>query len=505
MNNTKKRLTLKQRKLLNAAVIVVAVLIIAGVNVLANVLVDRFPTLEADVTSTGAYSLNATTEEYLKYMETEIKVTVLMTEDTFMNKTDDYGSNSYYYQVGRLLKEMSVYENFNLEFKDISAASASKLSSQYPDVDWTSTENLILVECGEKYKMLTLTDVFSFSEEYAYYYGMNVISGQSIEQCMLTTIQKLTATDTLKIALSTGNGEFLNQQSEVYSSYANLKELLEDNAYEVVEFNLLTEELTDDIDAILMLAPSVDITDEQSEKINDWLVNGGEYCKTFFYVPYDYIDSTENMDLLLEQWGMKVKNGYIYENDLTMALSGSSTPQLTSIVNYADDTFTADLKSTALPLIMPYSMGIEITDDSMASAMLTSSDTADLLLLDESVEEAVFEESTGEALNYAAVSTKGNDDLSKASNFVVWGSYDALSASAVASTNFNNAAYFVNVFNQTLGNEAETIVIDSVALSVESLTVSSAQQVAVFVIFVVIVPLAVFAVGIVVWIRRKNR
>lgn len=505
MNNTKKRLTLKQRKLLNAAIVVVAVLIIVGVNILATVLVDRFPTLETDVTSTGAYSLNATTEEYLKYMEDEVTVSVLMTEENFVSQTDDYGSSSYYYQVDKLLKEMSVYENFNLEFKDISAASASKLSSQYPDIDWTSADNLILVECGDKYKMLTVTDVFSYSEDYAYYYGMNVISGQSIEQCMLTTIQKLTATDTLKVAVSTGNSEFLNQQSEVYSDYAAVKELLEDNAYEVVEINLLTEELTDEIDALFMLAPAVDITDQQSENINNWLINNGNYGKTFVYVPYDFIDSTKNIDLLLEQWGMKVNNGYIYENDLTMALSGSSTPQLTSIVNYADDTFTADLKSTSLPIIMPYSMGIEITDEDVATAMLTSSTTADLLLLDESAEEAVFEESTGEALNYAAVGKKGNDDLSKVSNLVVWGSYDAVSYSAINSTNFNNAAYFVNVFNQTLGNEAEAIVVDSVELSVETLTVSSAQQVAVFVIFVVIIPLAVFAIGIVVWVRRKNR
>lgn len=505
MNETKKRLTLKQRKLLNAAVIIIVILLIVGVNILATVLVNRFPALEADVTSKGAYSLNATTEEYLKYMESEVKVSVLMTEENFMNRTDDTGSASYYYQVDKLLREMSVYENFTLEFKDISAASASKLSSQYPDIDWTATDNLILVECGDRYKMLTVSDVFSYSEEYAYYYGMSVISSQSIEEAMVSTIQKLTSTNTLKVAVSTGNGEFLNESSQSYSGYSVLKELLEDNAYDVVEINLLTEEISEDIDAILMLAPSVDITDEQSEKINSWLINEGEYGKTFMYIPFDYTEDTENMDILLEQWGMKVRSGYIYENDLTMALSGGSTPQLTSIVNYADDTFTADLKTSALPVIMPFSMSVEITDSDIASAMLTSSDTADLLLLNESVEEAVFEESTGEALNYAAVGKKGNDDLTKISNFVVWGSYDGVSESAVSSSNFNNASYFVNIFNTTLGNETEAIVIDSVSLGYETLTVSSAQQVSVFVIFVVIIPLAVFALGVVVWIRRKNK
>lgn len=505
MNNTKKRLSLKQRKLVNAGVILIVLLILVGVNVLSAVLVDRFPSLEADVTSKGLFTLNATTEEYLEYMENEVDVTVLMSEETFTGRADDSGSNAYYYQVDKLLREMSVYENFNLEFKDMSASSASKLSAEYPDIDWTSADNLILVECGDKYKMLTVEDVFSFNQEYAYYYGMNVIDNQSIEQCMLTTIQKLTATDTLKVAVTVGNSEFLNEMHQDYSYYAGIIELLEDNAYEVVNFNLLTEELTDDIDALFMLAPAADISNEQSEKISNWLINNGEYGKTFMYVPFDFSGSTANMDLLMEQWGMKLQKGYIFENDLTLALSGGSTPQLTSIVNYADETFTEDLKNATLPVIMPYSMGIEILDDKIAKPMLTSSTTADLLLLNESSEEPVFEKSNGEALNYAVCATQGNDDNTRTSNFVVWGSYDGVSINAIASANFNNAPYFVNIFNKTLGNEAEAIVVESANMTYETLTVTSSQQVAVFVIFVVLLPLGLVAIGIVVWVRRKNR
>ncbi len=503
--NTKKRLSLKQRKIVNAGVILVVLLILVGVNILSAVLVDRFPSLEADVTSQNLFTLNATTKEYLEYMENEIDVTVLMSEDSFTARADDSGSNAYYYQVDKLLREMSVYENFNLEFKDMSASSASKLSAEYPDIDWTSADNLILVENGDKYKMLKIDDVFSYNQEYAYYYGMNVIDNQSIEQCMLTTIQKLTATDTLKVAVTVGNSEFLNEMHQDYGYYAGIIDLLEDNAYEVVNFNLLTEELTDDIDALFMLAPAADITNEQSEKISNWLINGGEYGKTFMYVPFDFSGSTANMDLLMEQWGMKLQKGYIFENDLTLALSGGSAPQLTSIVNYADETFTEDLKTASLPVIMPYSMGIEILDDKIAKPMLTSSDTADLLLLNKSSEEPVFEKSKGEALNYAVCATQGNDDNTRTSSFVVWGSYDGVSVNAIGSANFNNAPYFVNVFNKTLGNESEAIVVESRNMAYETLTVTSAQQVAVFVIFVVIIPLGLFAIGIVVWVRRKNR
>ena len=322
--NNKKRLSLKQRKLVNAAVIAIVLLIAVGVNILANVLVNRFPNLEADVTSKGAYSLNATTKEYLKYMEDELKVTVLTTEEAFSGRSDDSGSNSYYYQVNKLLREMSVYENFKLEYKDISASSATKLSAQYPDIDWTSTDNLILVESGDRYEMLTVEDVFGFSQEYAYYYGMNVIDTQSIEQCILKTAQKLTAKDALKIAVTNGNGEYLNENHQYYPAYRAIIDLLEDNAYEVVMLDLLAQVIPEDVNALLMVAPAVDITNEQSEKINTWLENGGDYGRTFVYVPFDFMESSVNIDLLMEQWGMKLKRAYIYENDLSLALSGSS-------------------------------------------------------------------------------------------------------------------------------------------------------------------------------------
>ena len=76
MNNTKKRLTTAQRKLVNAAIIAIVILAIVGVNVLTTLLVNKFPNLQADVTTKGAYTLNATTEEFLQYMDNEVKVTV---------------------------------------------------------------------------------------------------------------------------------------------------------------------------------------------------------------------------------------------------------------------------------------------------------------------------------------------------------------------------------------------------------------------------------------------
>lgn len=498
MNKTKKRLTLTERKIINAAVIVVAILIIVGLPLLTQVLVNRFPQIERDITAKGAYTLDDATAEYLNYLDAKVDVTVLMPEENFVNLADDTGSPAYYYQANELLEKMSVYDSFNLSYKDISTTSQSVLENKYPDADWTSSDNIIVVEYGDKYEVLTMTDVFSFDPTSMMYYNSKVITSQNVEQEVLRAIQKLVTGESFKVAVSIGNGEFLNEASSAYADFNAILSLLEFNAYEIQNINLLTEELTDEIDALIMMAPMVDITDEQSEKINNWLTNGGNYGKTFMYVPYDYADGTENMDLLLEQWGMKVTKGYVLEKDETM------TPSVNDPVGYAEyanETFTEDIR-TSLYVMMPYSMGVEITDAEIASPLLTTTDKAEIAVLGTENGETIKAE---EAVNYAAIGTKGNSDKTETSNIIVWGSYDSLRYDRLLTTNFNNATYVLNMFNTALGNDSEGIVIDSVDLATETISVTAGQQKTVLVIFVFVLPLAVAALGVVIWVRRKNK
>lgn len=500
MNKSKKRLTLAQRRILNAVIIVVALLILVGLNILTTVLVDKFPSLESDVTEKGYYSLNDTAEEFFEFLDKDVKITVLMPEENFENQQDDMGSSAYYYQANKLLRQMSVYDKVSLEYTDLSTASQSVFEKKYPDADWTSNSNLIIVEKGDKYEVLTDTDIFTYDMSYLTYYNYKVISSQSVEQEIIKAVQKVTSDKSFKVAVSVGNGEFLNESSESYANYSGIKSLLDYNAYDVVNVNLLTEELTDDIDAILMMAPMVDMSNQQVEKLSAWLENGGNYGKTFIYIPNDYnIDNTPNTDLFVEQWGMKVQNGYVIENDATMT-SQQGAP--TGYANYADETFTEGLTTTMLSVYMPYSLGVEIIDETIATPMLTSSDDVSLGILASETGETV---KSDKALNYAAIAQKGNSDLSKVSNVIVWGSYDALRYDVLTAQNFNNADYALNMFDTALGNENDSIVIKGTDLTVETITVSSAQKTGVLITFVFAIPIIIGAVGIIVWIRRKNK
>lgn len=497
-----KRMTTKQRKLFNSIFIIIFLLIFAGINVLATFLVNKFPALELDFTSDGAYSLQKTTEEYLDYMETDINVKVLMEEDTLLSVDSTYG-----YQVNQLLREMSRYNSVNLEYMNIEATSRASLSEKYPDVDWSSSENLIIVEDNNtgKYECLGLYDVFSYTYDSSYEL---VVSGQYLEQCVLSAVQKITADKVVKVALSTGNGEFFNENSDLYSYCTYLPIILDDNAYEVDEVNLLSQAPSDDTDIIIMMAPSTDLTSEAVDNLSAWLSNDGNYGRTLFFVPFDYAEETPNLDLFLEQWGLKVGEGYISETDLNKGLSMmGEDSDVYSMMDYYDSTYTEGLNDKSLSVLMPYCMPVEILDEDMATPLLVSSDKAEIVIPSaEDPSDLQYIESDGTALNAAAISTKTNDN-DESSNVIVWGSYDGLSNQwtySSYSNNFNNTAYFVNLLNTITDNDA-MVVVESVSVGGETMVVTSAQQITVFIIFVIIIPVALVVVGIIVWNKRRHR
>ena len=497
-----KRMTTKQRKLFNSVMIVIFLLIFAGVNVFATFLVNRFPGLEIDFTSQGVYSLQKTTEEYLEYMEADVTLRVLKEEADLLGINQDYA-----YQVNQLLREMSRYDNVTLEYVNVAATSMNAMSEKYPDVDWSASTNLILVEDNNtgKYDCLGLYDVFAPAYDSN---GELYISGQYIEQCVLSSIQKITADRVVKIALSTGNGEFFNANSNLNSYCSYLPVILEDNAYEMEEVNLLTQKPSEDTDVIIMMAPSADLTSEAVDNISQWLANDGDNGKTLVYIPFDHAEETPNIDLMLEQWGVKVKKGYISENDLTkgLAMTGEDA-NVTSMMDYAEGAYTEGLTNKSLSVVMPYCMPLEITDEKMASPLLQSSSQADVIIpSQDNPNDLKYEYSDGTPLNAAVIAEKTNDN-DQSSYMVVWGSYDGLSNKWLYSSysnNLNNTAYFINLLN-TLTEKDAMIVVESVDVGGETMIVNSGQQIAAFVFFVVIIPVALMVIGILVWNKRRHR
>ncbi len=485
-----KTMSIKTRKLMYIGFILLFILVLVGVNVLTSVLVKRNPSIELDLTSNKAYSLQDATVEYLNYVDGGINVKVLMTEEELIGIDSTYG-----YQVNQLLREMSTWDSINVEYLEVEMTSVTELSEKYSDIDWTNLEDVLIVESEKtgKYYGIKNEDIFSYQLDYTT--SEYVIMGQNLESEVLSAIQTVSTDKVVKAAVSVGNGEPLSEESEYYYMVSNFLSSLEKNAYELVNVDLMKQNVPEDADVLIMMGTVYDLTEEGAENVSKWLQNDGDMGKTLFYVPVLTESKTPNIDLLLEQWSMNVTKGGVVEMDTTKLNAGGGG----FFPDYVDETYTENLKNPDLAVIMAnqYTRPIEITDESVASPLLVSSADAQVYMYSEN--EVLPEKEDG--YNVAAVATKNGEGAS--SNIVVWGSLGSFTPDVFSV--YNNESYVINLLNTLSDNKISAIAMNSVPLGGNQMVVTEANSAVFRTVFVIIVPILLLVFGIVVWVRRRNR
>lgn len=485
---------LKSRKARHGSLAIVIVAVVVAIvivlNVICGLLVDRFPDLKLDLTANQSFALQDDTIDYVSHLNKDVTLYVLMPE----NEVENQGT--YFIQAKNLLDKIKSNSNGKIDLKYIDLTSNPTFTSNYPNVDWSSESGnnyFMLVECGEQYRALKVEDCFEYDETTYSYYGQYQFTGTTIEQAVVTAILNVTADDKVVVDMIKGNNE---------QDYSAIKTLLENNAYEVNEISLVTQAIDDDAEFIMIYAPSVDLDESAVEKISDWLDNDGKYGRTLIYVPCDEKVDTPNIDALLDQWGMQVDDGYVFETNTDYLISGS-TPYA-FITDYSDY-YKDNLKNSKIPVVVSYAHDIIIKDSEMAHSLLTTSDKAGVQPYDYDENWNYEDAMTGEPLNIAAEGVKTNND-EKSSRVVVLGSPSMLNETVMSYNSYNNSAYFMNVVNTIADKDDNGITIESKSLESAELGVTDVTTQSVMIaIFVVILPAAILIAGLIVWLRRRNR
>ena len=502
-NNEKKKgrvkafLTSRKAKKGSVAVIILAAFlaIIILVNIVTGLLVQRFPNLQFDMTSSGTYQLQKETVDYLKQLDQDVTIYVMVSEKTFKSGMNAYSGAQYFVQANELLKKMAAAsKHLTLKYIDLSANPT--FTSKYDKVDWNSenANNLILVESGDNYTALTLDECFTTdtSSEYYQYYGYNVYTSTTIEQAVVTGILEVTTGEKTGVDFITGSGE----NKEAYSA---LVTLLKQNAYDVKEINLLTEKLRADSKIAVLYAPTVDLTDDSAKKLEKWLDNNGKLGRNLIYIPINEEVKTPNIDALLKKYGMTVSNGLAYCTNSKYIISD----YYTFITDYTDETYTKGLKNSDIPVVVNFSRDVEILNKDTASSLLSVKDGAGVLPFDSPKNPKAEDYLKKDGINAAAIGTiKGEDD--NKSNVVIFGS-PIMFLSSYLETSYNNADYIVNLCNTITERGDLGISITSAKQDDGQLgTVTAATTTIVGIIFIGAIPLIVLLIGLIVFIRRRS-
>lgn len=463
---------------LSCLFIVLAVL----VNMLAGKLVEKFPALSADLTQTKFFELSDETLEFLKNVESDIEIIVMSKENDYIA----YDSDGYFRQANTIYHRFET-NNDKIKVKYVDMIENPTFITKYPDDKSRITSTSVIVQCGDNYKLLANDDIFNIYYDSSNYYSY--IKSSKAEQAIASAILNLTAKNKLNVAFLLGYGE---------DGYKEFKTFLENNGCNVSDVNLATDEISDDVDLAVIFSPYFDYDAKAVEKVTTWLDLGG---KNLIYTPYYAAEKTPQLDALLEQYGMKVGTGIVFENDASKLASTESN--FITLAEYANSDFTDDLASTSRPIISALARPIEITDSKKATVMLQGSEKSGVYPLDADSSWSAEKAITGNVIVCAIGQKSFSDDLK--SNIMVVGSSIALSDDAFSMTAYNNSDYFVNAIDVTTGREKTGITIAAKALDANQLGITASQITRFGIIFMAVIPVALIVVGFVIWFRRRNK
>lgn len=503
MSNTEKKqgkikAFFKSRKTRKGSVAVIilaaALAVVVLLNVVTGLLVQRFPNLQFDMTSSGTYQLQKDTVEYLDQLDKDVNLYVLVTEKTFKSGMNAYSGAQYFVQANELLRKMAS-ESKHITLKYIDLSTNPTFTTKYDKIEWNSenANNLMIVECGGDYTALTLDECFTIdtNSEYYQYYGYSVYTATTIEQAAITAILEVTTGEKTSVDFITGSGE----NDEAYSA---LVSLLKKNAYDVKEVNLLTQKLREDSKIAVLYAPTVDLSEDSAEKLEDWLNNDGKLGRNLIYIPINDKVKTPNIDALLKKYGMKVSGGLAYCTSSKYYIGD----YYTFITDYNNETYTKGLKNADVPVVVRDSRDVEIVNKDTASPLLSVEDGAGMVPFDSGEDAKADDYLKKDGINAAAIGTiSGEDD--KKSNVVVFGS-PIMFLSNYMETSYNNANYIVNICN-TITNRGDLgITISSAKYDSGELGTVTAETIfMVGIIFIGAIPVIVLLIGLVIFIRRR--
>lgn len=471
------------------AITALVIVMVIVLNIIIGLLVNRFPDLELDLTSNNSFALQDDTIDYVSHLNNDVTVYILMEKDKFESQ------GTYFVQAQKMLNKMASKSDGKMKIKYVDLTSNPSFTSNYPNVDWqsSSANNIVLVESGKQYKVLTLTDCFEYDEQTYNYYGTYSFTGTKIEQAVVTAILNVTTDDKVVVDMIKGNNE---------QDYSSLKSLLENNAYQVNEVSLATGDFDKDAKAAIMYAPSVDLDEKIVEKLSTWLSNDGKYGRSLIYVPTADMGEMPNLDDFLKEWGMSIDRGYVFETDETALVNANSPYAFT--VSYGDY-YKDNLKNSKIPVVVSESHAVNITDENTAHALLKTTNKAGVLPIDADKSWDYKDAITGNGENVAAEGVMTNEDK-KSSRVVVFGSYVMFSDTIMQYNSFNNSAYFMNVINTIADKEDVGITIESKSIDNTELGITDvATQNTMLVVFVIVIPIAILVAGFVFWLRRRNR
>ena len=318
--------------------------IVLAILIAINVLMSVLPTsvTKYDITSTNLYSITSSTKVVVNALEKDVTIYWIVQSDKedeiIENLLGKYESLSSHIEVVK--KNPDVYPTFTSQYT----------SEEVPN-------NSLIVECGDKSRFISYNDIYLTDVDYTTYSYVYSFDG---EGAITSAIDYVISDDLPKVYMLEGHGEG--------ALPSEFQTQIEKENIELESFSLLNaDEIPEDADALLIYAPSSDISEEEAKLLENYLTDGGK----MLVIAGPTEDGTlTNLYSVLEGYGVEVAEGFVI--DTNRAYYTFSYPYIL-LPDIASSEITDPLIEENYYAIFPLAQGLTVTGSS-ATALLTTSD-----------------------------------------------------------------------------------------------------------------------------------
>lgn len=430
-----------------------------------------------DLTADSKYSLTEETKELIANLDQNITIYYLV----------ESGG-----EIDEFKRIVNNYDNINdkvkVQYKD--PVQYPKFASQYVDDDIDTQSFLVVNEDTKAAKYIAYNDLLDYEINYSTY--QYEVTGLKVEAQIDAAIAAVTNEDLPTVYALTGHGE------SSFSSY--LTETFQSNNITTNEFSSLTaQSVPEDCDVLFLNMPQYDLTQEETQMIKDYLMNGGDAIFCVDYTTY----TLPNVVSLLNYYGVNIVEGFVVEGDSQYTMS-SRYPTLL-VPKISSHEFVKNIKDKKY-VIVPVGSGLSIRDDKRETVetetILQTSDSAYSKINTNSTVAAKEENDIAGPfiLGLEAKESVGEEET----RIAVYTGKALLDDQYLQTSSFGNVDLMMNTINEMTGQE-NALSIRSTDLSDAMVSLNNAQKNRIGLVVVVILPLFVLATGIAVVVRRRRK
>lgn len=470
----------------------VFVVVIILINVVVSLLSERFPSMNIDLTANKVNTLSDAALEVAKEVEEETTIYILATDDWL-----DYANNQgVAYSTLVSLSDKLAEANSKIKVEQVDLEKNPSFVNEYADENLTN--GCVVVKTDKRYRVLTISDLFP-SESNSQ--TGSTASYNDVDSALATAIKQVNLSEVPVVSIATGHSEAMTNAFDSLTSFLN------ENAFDVQQFNILSEDIPENTQILFLGTPNTDYTEDELKKLDEYLSEkeSGK-TRTLLISATPGQASLPNLMSFLEEWGIS------YDSTSMVLESDSSRTFGNSALYLSDVDSENGIPDGDYPLLVtPYSVPVTRLFDSNNSVVtysLAATSEGSYLQKTDSDEDA---SETAEKKSYdtAVLARKSLDSSGTGAyaNVIVLGSTYMLDPSTLNTSTFSNGDYFIDLakYATDTTNSNNTVYSPRVQAGVQDITATT--NVINFLglgVFTITIPVVILLAGLAVYIKRRH-